>query len=45
MTARLAMAPPLLTQARRPFVAMFYWIHARHCPLLYRARACREYRT
>lgn len=45
MTARLAMPPPLLTQARRPFVAMFYWIHARGCPLLYRAWACAGYRS
>lgn len=39
MTARLAMAPPLLTQRERArFRAMWYWLHARSCPLVYRAR-------
>jgi hypothetical protein len=39
-----ATPPPLFTQ-RRAFVPMLYWLHARACPLAYRARHARAYRV
>jgi len=46
MTARLAMPPPLFSQRQwARYAPMWYWLHARACPLLYRARAAGGYRS
>ena len=35
--------PPLLYQRSAHFLPMWYWIHSRGCPLMYRARFAFHY--